>query len=340
MELFNNHSTEKKVLTVILLTFFLVGTATIVTAGKSSREGYLGVSIERLSRDKKKELGVSHGVVVTRVVEDSPADKAGILEDDIIQYFDGKKIRNPDDLVRVVRQKKPETEVKVTFIRDEERKDVTVQVGKLQSNFYGYRWRDEDDFFILSQGGGYLGVQLQDLNTDLAGYFGVKEDEGALILKVEEDTPAEEAGMKSGDVIVQIDEEEVGNAADVREILSDFEEGDEVVITVIRHNRRQRFKVELDERPHSSSIRIFRDPDRWDFRRNLKFHLNLPHFDHFEFVPEFDWDVRFDKNIRERLDEDVEEQLERKLETIQDKIRRKLDKVEKRLHRIREAIYI
>ena len=340
MELFNNHTSGKKVLTIILLTVFLVGTASIVAAGKSSREGYLGVSIERLSRDEKKELGVSHGVIVTRIVEDSPADEAGILEDDVIQYFDSKKIRNPDDLIRVVRQTKPKTEVKVTYIRDGERKDVTVQVGKLRSSFHGYQWRDEDDFFILSYGGGYLGVQLQDLNTDLAGYFGVKEDEGALILKVEEDTPAEDAGMKSGDVIVQIDEEEVGNAADVREILSDFEEGDEVDIAVIRHKGRQRFKVKLDERPRRSSIRIFRTPGRWDFRKNLKFQLDLPHFDHFEFIPEFDWDVRFDRHIRERLDEEFEGRLGRKLETIQEKIRRKLDKVEKRLYRIKEAVYI
>lgn len=340
MKLFNNHSTGKKALTVILLTVVLVGTATLVSAGKRSREGYLGVSIERLSRDEKKELGVSHGVVVTRVVEDSPADKAGLLEDDIIQYFDGTKIRNPDDLVRVVRETKPKTEVKVTLIRDGERTDVTVQVGKLRSSFHGYRWRDEDDFFILSYGGGYLGVQLQDLNADLAGYFGVEEDGGALILKVEEDTPAEDAGMKSGDVIVQINEEEVNSASDVREILGDFEEGDEVDIAVIRHKRRQSFKVELDERPHSSSIRIFRSPGRWDFRRNLKFHLNLPRFEHFEFIPEYDWDVRIDRDIRERLDEDFGERLERKLEGIQDKIRRNLDKVEKRLHRIEEFVYI
>ena len=80
-------------LILFLSLVFLGATSYLMAMGcESSRKGYLGVSIERLSQEEKKELGVDHGVLVTRVVKGEAADKAGIEEDDVIQFFNNEKI--------------------------------------------------------------------------------------------------------------------------------------------------------------------------------------------------------------------------------------------------------
>ena len=231
-----------------------LGTLTTVAAQskKRQRQGYLGVSIERISVLEKKELGVSHGVLVTEVQEDSPAEEAGLKEDDIILYFDGKKVRKTDDLTEKVRATEPGATVKVTLMRDGQRMDKDVKVGRLKTSYSIGRG------FYLGQAGSYLGVNLHDMAPDLAEYFGVKEDEGVLILSVEEDSPAEKAGIKAGDVVVAIEDEEVGDSEDLREILYDFEEGDEVTLTLMRQKKRMTVKAELDNYFERHGIRIYR----------------------------------------------------------------------------------
>ena len=325
------HLSIKKIVTWGLLTLFLTSATTLSTAGKF-RKGYLGVSVERLSRDDRKDLDVSHGVLVTHVEERGPAEKADIQEDDIIQYFNDEKIRKPDDLVQAVRQTKPKTEVKVTLNRDGKQMDINVVVGKLRSP-YVYRYGGDGNIITLMRGGGaYLGVQLQALNKDLAGYFGVEEDGGALILEVEEESPADEAGMKSGDVIVVVDEEEVEDPQDVRNILSDFEEGDEVDITVVRQKRKQKLTVELDEHANRSSINIMKGLiDRKNFNRGLQMHIHSPGIYRLD-APDIDFDI-------EDLDEDIEERLLEKLEGLQFKIGDRMKEVEKKLNRIKECYW-
>ena len=298
----------------LFLLVFLVGTAALVMAEKSSRKGYLGVSIERISRDEREDLGVSHGVLVTYVKSKSPADIAGILEDDVILYFDGKKIRRPNDLVEAVRNTEPKTDVKVTLVRDGKRLDIDVNVGKLRSPHI-YSWKGDDDVItIVRSGGGYLGVQLHELNANLAGYFGVQEDGGALILEVEEGSPAADAGMKGGDVIVGMDGEEVIDPLDVHEILSDFEEGDEIDIEIIRHKKKQKFKVELDEHPRYSSFKALKGLRGLDGINRMKMHIDIPRDFHIEipdipdiiFEDDCDFEMDIDKGIKDRLREKLD----------------------------------
>ena len=297
----------------VLLVLFFVGTAVMGMPKKHSRRGYLGVSVEKLSREDQKELGVSHGVWVVGVDEDGPAEKAGIQEDDIIQSFDGKKIRRTDDLVRLVRQTEPGSEAKVGLFREGKNEEVTVEVGKTRFRVWS-DW-DDDGCITVVKGGGYLGVQIQALNEDLAGYFGTQADGGALILEVEEDSPAEKTGLKAGDVIVQMDEKKVNHPDDVREMLVDLEEGDEVEITTLRHGRTQRFKVTLDERSYGSTIRVFKHFRKRDWDRHSGFFLNLPWIHEFE-VPEY----------HSSFDRDLERKLEQKLDGIQEKIEKQVEK--------------
>jgi predicted metalloprotease with PDZ domain len=312
---------SKKMMTglVVALSLFLVGTGLNLKAGKDSGRGYLGVMVENLSKEDREELGLTHGVRVTKVIQDQAAEKAGIKKGDIIQYFNEEKIRRPSNLVDAVRDVKPKTQVKVKLVRDGKNKELTITLGKLKSDFHWSGIGGDKNVFFISGKGGYLGVQLHEMDKDLAGYFGLKKDEGALILKVEEDSPAEKAGLKSGDVIVQVDKKKIEEPADVSEILRDMEEGDEVQIQVIRHKKKETVKAKLDDRQSWGGLGILKgDFDKIPSKFPLQhFYFNMPH----------------------HSDDDViilKKKLKKKAEEAKDKA----EKVKKKLKKIKEKEYI
>ncbi len=258
--------------TLFIMSIFFVSQAAVVAAEKNRKnEGYLGVSVEELTRSLERELKAEFGVVITHISLDSPADKYGLMEDDVIQYVDNIKMRRPSTLTRIIRKIEPETKVKIQVIRDGSKKTLDVKIGKRKNweNMIISGNRGGNLFKFYSRGNGYLGVQLFELNKDLAPYFDVKADEGVLILDVEEDSPAEKADLKSGDVIVKVDEEDVYSPDEVKEIISEFEEDDTVELEIVRNRKTKKIKVTLGERedvgnifisPHRNMKRIKIDP--------------------------------------------------------------------------------
>jgi serine protease Do len=96
---------------------------------------------------------------------------------------------------------------------------------------------------------GYLGVYPQDIDKALAEKLGLKEKKGALITEVVPDTPAEEAGLKAGDVIIKFDGIPVKNEHHLRKIVADTPVGKKVKIEVIREGKRKVLTVKIGERP-------------------------------------------------------------------------------------------
>lgn len=229
----------------------------IVTKTEVARRAWMGVYIQNLDKERRKELGVKgrEGVLVIEVVPDSPADKAGLREDDVIIRLDGEEVREPDDLIDVVKGKKPGDKVKVEYLREGDRRQVEVTLGRVPRvterviipplpRLERVFWKD----------GSWLGVELQELNASLAEYFGVKEDEGVLITEVEKNSPAEKAGLVPGDVIVSIDGELVQDVDDVVEAISEKEKGDSVVVGYVRKGTRAEVTVKVGKRPR---VRVF-----------------------------------------------------------------------------------
>jgi serine protease Do len=297
--------TQTGILYVILAIIMAVSYE--VKADSSNEKGYLGVCIEDLSMEDRDDLNVEHGVLITRVIEESPAEKSGLLEDDIIQYFDGKKVRRSKDLIRYVHGTRPNTEVKIQLVRKDEKKELIVKLGKYRLHKSHAFWNGNDKSVFFSWNNtGYLGVTLQELNRDLAPYFGVDEDSGVLILKVEKDSPAEKADLKSGDILIKVDDKDVADPEEVREILSNFEKGDQIELNVIRKGKQMQFKVILDSR--SCCFKIpFEDGHRIDCFKDFRdFRIDLPHIE--IDIPEMDIDFKLDKDFEEKL-ERIENQI-------------------------------
>jgi hypothetical protein len=263
-------------------------------------KGWIGVYVQDLDRELRKYLDISErsGTMVNEIVPGSPADEAGLLEEDVITKFDGKRIRDTGDLTRAVQRTRPDEKVEVEVVRGREKKTLEITVGERRTR-YSER--------LSRRGRAWLGVSLAELNNELAEYFQVNKDEGVLILEVEKDSPAEKAGLKSGDVILELGGKKVGNVDDVHSAIAEKKSGEEIEILYKRHGKTDSVKVELVRSPHSFEFHFDKDGLRaWkDELKEWKGDLK-------------DWKHRFDRRELDTIDENIRIRIE-------DEIRRNID---------------
>lgn len=275
-------------LALALLATLLLAPADDGNAQSRSKRGWLGVNVQELTpslRDAFK-LGDRSGLLVTYVAEKSPAAEAGLQEEDVIVKYDGKSVEKVDAFTRLVRRTEPETEVALQIVRDGEEQSLKVRIGRARRADapFAYSFRGDQGLAMLS-GRPQLGVQVHDLNADLAAYFKAKAGEGVLVLEVNDDSPAAKAGLKAGDVLAKIDGEQISDYASLIELLADYDDGDEVEVEYLRDGRRQSAKVELAGSEFMSQLR----PHTWHrFGRGDRGITVLPRGDAFQFyMPEF-----------------------------------------------------
>jgi serine protease Do len=236
-------------------------TKTSTSKEKSKTEsGYIGVYMQDLTEDVRKglDLKVAEGVLVSGVQDDSPAEKAGLEEGDVIVSFAGKDIASPDDLRDIVKEFEPGAAAKMEVVRDGKTQTLTVTVGERpEQETFTFVTPDVDvpgmgrmHRAFTAFAGPRLGIEAHEIeNDELASYFGAKE--GILVLGVEDESVAAKAGVKAGDVIQKIGDETVTDVGDLREAVRDFEEGDEFTIGVLRHGKSQSLKATMDEQEFS-----------------------------------------------------------------------------------------
>lgn len=235
---------------VLLFLFagFLFIPLDIANTVEKTKKGWLGVRVQEMTPSLKEayEVGDRSGLLIAEVMHGSPADDAGLREEDVIVEFDGKPVEKADDFARMVRKTAPRTNVTVLIIRDGKEKEIEVTLGRRKVRLRGPTcWSGEN--FVIVTGKPRLGVRIQELNEDLAPYFKVEEYSGVLISEVTEDSPAEEAGLKAGDVITKIDDEEISDPEDLIEALNEYDEGDVITVEYVRKGKTEKVEVELEE---------------------------------------------------------------------------------------------
>ena len=270
----------KKMTVLALATLTLL----VVTAGRTEagrKGGWLGVQIETVNEEVRDDwnLDTSEGVLVTRVSSGSPADESGIKRGDVIVKYEGIKVNDVDQLQEFVRKTPAEEEVSISVNRDGKIKKFTVSIGKVRrfsrnrsDRTHGFR------FYTRADRGGYLGIDMYDLTEGLREYFKVEEDEGVLVVNVMEDSPAEKAGFKSGDVITKVGKRNVEDSGDLRKAISRYDADERVEIEYVRNKKKSTKKVKLGEREdyETDQFRIF-GPMHKGNRSSLFF--NMDEFD-------------------------------------------------------------
>jgi serine protease Do len=197
--------------------------------GRVSR-GWLGVSIQPLTPELAKSFGAKDGkgVLLSEVMSDSPAAKAGLQSGDILLEFQGKKMEAPADLQRAVGFTSPGVSAKVKVWRDQSEKTLEVKIGEAPE--------DQREARGSSQRGGSptLGLDVRPITPEVARQLNLRVTEGVIVARVEDGSAAEEAGIQRGDVIREINRQKVKSMADFEKLTKDAKDGDRLTVLLQR----------------------------------------------------------------------------------------------------------
>ena len=227
-------------------------------------QSFLGVGVAEIRKERARELKLKEerGVEITHVQEDSPAAKAGLKVGDVVLEYQGQRVIGTEQFVRLVRETPAGRTADIVVQRSGSPTTLKVTIGSRKDDrFPGVPKVDLDrlrgeleevrEFRMpdipkayMSWRTSTLGVEAESLSPQLAGYFGVKD--GVLIRSVLEDSPAQKAGLKAGDVIVKVGDEKVTTPREVSSTIRSMESKETVPVTIMRDRKEMTVNVALD----------------------------------------------------------------------------------------------
>jgi serine protease Do len=198
------------------------------TKGKVTR-GWLGVSIQPLTPELAKSFGTkdTKGVLISDVLADGPAARAGLQPGDILLEFDGKKVEAPGDLQRAVGFTAPGATAKMKVLRDKGERTVEVKIGEAS-----------DEREVASRPGqrgpSSLGMEVRPVTPEVARQLNLRSAEGVVVVKVDDESQAASAGVQRGDVIREINRQRIRTIADFEKVTKELKEGDRMTVLLQR----------------------------------------------------------------------------------------------------------
>ena len=207
------------------------------------RRAWLGVRIQSVTEELAEGLRLKEprGALVASVSEGGPAASAGIRQGDVILRFDGEKVTEMRELPRMVAETRIGKTVDVIVWRKGARKTVKVDLGKLDEEAMA-SFRDQESQpnggTPDSATGSVLGMGLAELNQETRQKFGLDGNaKGVVVTEVAPSSSAAEKGLSAGDVIVEVDQEEVGSPGEVAQKIEQARKGGYRVVTLLVYNQ-------------------------------------------------------------------------------------------------------
>ncbi len=229
---------------------------------------WLGVETHEVTADKTKELKLSaeRGVVLGKIVPESPAAKADLKENDVVTEINGQRVEGAAQFRRMIHEIPAGRGIQLTVWRDGRAQTISATLGKSGERrhamkmvtptpgTFAFRMPEipeipsmEWNGSMLFSGQPRLGIDAEDLSGQLGAFFGAPDGEGILVRNVNSGSPAEKAGVKAGDVITSLNGERIRSVGELREKLSaKREEKDRTVkLGVLRNKSEISLTVEL-----------------------------------------------------------------------------------------------
>ncbi len=208
---------------------------------KKVQRGWLGVSIQDLDDNTAKALGLEEpkGALVANVNNGDPADKAGVETSDVILEVNGEGVDDASALTRKVATLSPGEKAKLTVWRKGKKLTLTAVLGERDTKKIAANGQMEPE----KEGTAVLGLELRSVNEREAKAMGLEKGEGLLVLDVDPDSGAAEAGIRAGDVILEINQQPVGSASAFKMMVQTDAKEKGVAMLLIRRQGNNFFKT-------------------------------------------------------------------------------------------------
>jgi serine protease Do len=190
--------------------------------------GWIGVTIQKVTPELKDKFNLpdEKGALVSDVTSGSPADESGIKRGDVIVAFDGRPIRESRDLPFTVASTPVGKTVFVEVIRNSEKQSIQLKVSEMKAQ--------EEEFQQAPKVEAGLGLTLQEITPELAQQYDLAKTSGLIIVNVENNSPAAEADLRVGDIILEIDRMPVKTIAAFNRKMHRYKEGDTILFLIDR----------------------------------------------------------------------------------------------------------
>ena len=205
--------------------------------------GWLGVSIQNVDRTLAEsfDLDRPRGALVAQVGKDSPAERAGIESGDIIVEVDGEQIEVSADLPHVIGLIAPGLKVPVSVIREGKERSIRVEIGALEANEVPSVVAKASEPGTL-QALGMVVRELQETDENPSGLRG-----GVLVTKVDDESAADESGVRAGDILTRFGRTPISRLADMESAIEQIKPGDSVSLRLIRQGSPQFIGIKVPE---------------------------------------------------------------------------------------------
>jgi len=217
----------------------------LIQKGKVTR-GWLGVTIQEITPELSQKFGLktAKGALIGDVAKGSPAEKAGIKRGDIILEFNGKKVGDVGNLRNMVAQSKVGAQIPLTIMRSGKEyslKVTTTELPKDATEATPGNAPEDSSFEGLS------GLNVIELTREISRQLGLPRDEkGVVVVRVDSGSSVEDAGMRKGDVIQELDRKKIAGLDDYNRVVAGVHSGDTVLMFVNRGGKKFYVTVRAD----------------------------------------------------------------------------------------------
>jgi serine protease Do len=202
---------------------------------------WLGVYIQPVEDSVARALDLKNrdGALISDIVEDSPAEKAGIKTGDVIIEFNGEKITDPSHLKNIVSSTAPGNNSKVVIVRDGEWKTINVKLEELE--------QENQTVATMNNERSTFGIEVRDISSSLAERYEIDpKSSGVLVTDIDKKSNAFEAGIRVGDIITRVGTKKVTSSKDFIDLIEESKKQDSLLLLVKRGERSSYFAFEID----------------------------------------------------------------------------------------------